>query len=82
MKISVGSGKHSPLISAAVALALASSATSVSYAQTKDGNELQEVVVTGSRIVRKDYVSQSPIVTVGTDAVEQRSSVTMGLCDT
>ena len=76
MKISNRSDlKHSPLVSAAVALALASAASGVSYAQEKEKGELQEVVVTGSRIVRKDYVSQSPIVTVGTDAVEQRSSV-------
>ena len=78
MKISIGSGsdlRHSPLISAAVALALASSASNVAYAQEKDKSELQEVVVTGSRIVRRDYVSQSPIVTVGSDALEQHSNV-------
>jgi iron complex outermembrane recepter protein len=36
---------------------------------------LQEVVVTGSRIVRRDYSSQSPIVTVGADAFEERANI-------
>ncbi len=34
---------------------------------------LQEVVVTGSRIARQDFTSLSPIVTVGSDAIENRS---------
>ena len=65
--------KHSSLVSAAVALALASAATTPGYAQEKSP-ELQEVVVTGSRIIRRDYVSQSPIVTVGSEALETHSS--------
>src|SRR5690349_21554259 len=38
---------------------------------------LQEVVVTGSRIKRRDYESQSPIVTVNSDAFENKSSVSI-----
>jgi outer membrane receptor protein involved in Fe transport len=34
---------------------------------------LQEVVVTGSRIVRQDFTSLSPIVTVDSSAIENRS---------
>ncbi len=36
---------------------------------------LEEVVVTGSRIKRRDYDSQSPIVTVNSDAFQNKSSV-------
>lgn len=35
---------------------------------------LEEVVVTGSRIARRDYTSQSPIVTVNSDTFQDRSS--------
>jgi outer membrane receptor protein involved in Fe transport len=37
----------------------------------------QELVVTGSRIVRQDYVSNSPIVTIGLEALRQTGSVTI-----
>lgn len=37
--------------------------------------ELSEVVVTGSRILRRDYESQSPIVTLQAEAFEERSAV-------
>ena len=36
-----------------------------------------EVVVTGSRIARRDYVADSPIVSVGPKAVENAGSVTL-----
>jgi iron complex outermembrane receptor protein len=36
-------------------------------------NPLQEVVVTGSRIARQDFTSLSPIVTVDSSAIENRS---------
>lgn len=39
--------------------------------------ELAEVTVTGSRIVRRDYESQSPIVTVEAETFEDRSSVSI-----
>ena len=37
----------------------------------------QEVVVTGSRIARQDYVADSPIVTVSAKALEQSGAVTV-----
>jgi hypothetical protein len=37
--------------------------------------EIKEVVITGSRIARRDYVSQSPIVTVGAQTFEERSTI-------
>jgi len=38
---------------------------------------VQEIVVTGSRIVRRDYAANSPIVTVRTQALENLSPVTL-----
>ncbi|MGH1557900.1 TonB-dependent receptor plug domain-containing protein [Caulobacter segnis] len=38
---------------------------------------VEEIVVTGSRIVRRDYASNSPIVTVGKDEIEKLGSVTV-----
>lgn len=39
--------------------------------------DVDEVVVTGSRIARTDYVAESPIVTVGAAAVEARGPATL-----
>jgi iron complex outermembrane recepter protein len=44
-------------------------------ADASQSESLQEVVVTGSRIKRRDYESQSPIVTVNSDAFQNKSSV-------
>jgi iron complex outermembrane receptor protein len=81
MKIAAGSHRQgSQLVRAAVGLALASCASGLTYAQesprasAQEGSELNEVVITGSRIVRRDYESQSPIVTVGTETLESRSA--------
>src|SRR5512146_2997630 len=52
-----------------------SPADATAGAATKAADQLQEVVVTGSRIKRRDYESQSPIVTVNADAFENKSSV-------
>ena len=38
---------------------------------------VSEIVVTGSRIVRKDYNSTSPIVTVGQEDLQATGSVTV-----
>src|SRR3546814_8977533 len=37
----------------------------------------QEIVVTGSRISRRDFEASSPIVTLGSDAVSATGSVTL-----
>ena len=39
--------------------------------------EVSEVVITGSRIARQDYVSESPIVTVGQDRIAAAGMVTV-----
>ncbi len=67
-------------VRAAVAAVLASSiVTPALSAETAaapaDEETLAEVVVTGSRIARRDYESDSPIVTLGTDALQATSEV-------
>src|SRR5690554_4531251 len=65
------------LLAASVASTLGISGAFVAPAHAQDGQEvlLEEVVVTGSRIVRRDYQSSSPIVTVERDAFEQQSGL-------
>jgi outer membrane receptor protein involved in Fe transport len=45
----------------------------VVYAQNEDA--LEEITVTGSRIVRRDFTSLSPIVTVDTETFENRANI-------
>ena len=72
------SGRNPRLVAAAVSLAIGSGLIVPVQAQdAQGGQELTEVVVTGSRIVRRDYESQSPIVTVNQEAFENRSAVTV-----
>lgn len=52
----------------------------VAHAQTDTGataTAVEEIVVTGSRIARRDYASDSPIVTVSKDDIEKLGSVTV-----
>jgi iron complex outermembrane receptor protein len=52
--------------------------TQTAHAQeASDGTQLEEVRVTGSRILRRDFESPSPIVTVGTEQLEQTSNVSL-----
>jgi len=60
---------------AQAAQAPAAGAPIAATAQPTDQNALAEVVVTGSRIRRRDYESQSPIVTVNADVFKDTSSV-------
>jgi outer membrane receptor protein involved in Fe transport len=68
---------HRPhAVAAAVATALSLSAPAPSIAQqaANDGaGLLEEVTVTGSRIVRRDYEASSPILTVGAEALDESS---------
>ena len=43
--------------------------------EKSDEFTLEEIVVTGSRIVRRDYESSSPIVTIQADTFEERSNI-------
>ncbi len=43
----------------------------------QDQSALSEIVITGSRIVRKDYSAESPIVTVGEDFIDSNGPATL-----
>src|SRR5688572_1558704 len=59
-------------LSVAVALALYRPVLAQDAAQANGNQEaLEEVMVTGSRIARQDYVAQSPIVTAPMSSVEE-----------
>ena len=60
------------LVAAAVAAAISGGAFSPAFAAEEDA--LDEVTVTGSRIQRRDLTAASPIVTVGTQALEASST--------
>ena len=60
----------------AVALALQAAAAAPALAQERDsGDGLEQIVVTGSRIVRRDFEANSPIQTVDADALERQSAI-------
>ncbi|HEU4618555.1 MAG TPA: TonB-dependent receptor [Gammaproteobacteria bacterium] len=65
-------------LSLAVLLALGTTTESKLFAQQQPAGGqqgLEEITVTGTRIARRDYVSQSPIVTVDSAAFDQRTSI-------
>jgi iron complex outermembrane recepter protein len=63
-------------VGAAVAAILGSIAVqSPVYAAEGAAESLEEITVTGSRIVRRDFESPSPVVTVGSELFEQNGSV-------
>jgi outer membrane receptor protein involved in Fe transport len=63
-------------VAAAVAAALAGSLT-VQTVHAQDEEALEEVTVTGSRIVRRDLTASSPIVTVSEETFESQSTVSV-----
>ena len=66
------------LVSAAVAAAIAGTAFSTTaISAEEDDAALEEVTVTGSRIVRRDLNAPSPIVTVATEKFENTSTTSM-----
>src|SRR4051812_25812130 len=64
------------LIRLAVAIALASAAAAPVLAQ-EAVEEVKEVIVTGSRIVRPDFSSDSPTVSVSSQALENTSQISI-----
>ncbi len=60
------------LLSSSIATALAFSAQGPVLAQDAS---LEEVVVTGSRIVRRDFEAQTPIVTLDAEAFTERTNI-------
>ncbi len=66
-----------PIAAALCAIAAGVGAGGPAFGQQQQpGTEkLEEVLVTGSRIVRRDFDAPSPIITVGTEVFQQNSSV-------
>lgn len=64
------------LVAAAVAAALASAHSPAAHAQEAEASqELTEITVTGSRIVRRDLEAASPVVTVEEQVFEESSTL-------
>jgi outer membrane receptor protein involved in Fe transport len=59
---------------ASTVLVLASQAP-ITLAQQQE--EVEEILVTGSRLIRQDYVAISPITTVDSDLIQQSGNVTL-----
>jgi len=66
-------------LATAVAAALAAPALGWHSAHAQDAPQpqLEEVVITGSRIVRRDYSANSPLQTVDRSAFEQQNSIAL-----
>lgn len=71
MKNHIFRGTALPLSMAMLALSMI--VGDLAFAQGKEA--LEEVTVTGSRIVRRDYSSQSPIVTIEAQTFENRANI-------
>lgn len=70
--------RNTYLLGASALVIAMTTAPMLAQAQTTDdASAVEEVVVTGSRIARRDYVSNSPIVTMGQEAIEKTGSVTV-----
>jgi outer membrane receptor protein involved in Fe transport len=66
------------LIATAVAIACHGTSYAADPAPANPGDDkLAEVTVTGSRIVRRDYSSPSPVVTVAGDAIQNSANVSI-----
>jgi len=72
----LAAGSASAMILGAVGPALAQDAAA---AGSPDSSTVQTVVVTGSRIVRRDYVADSPIVTVNQQQLQTQAGATLGV---
>ncbi len=66
---------RAPSLLAASALGLSASLIAPANAQEAGAPSLEEIVVTGSRIVRRDYESNSPIVTVNGEDFETQTGL-------
>src|SRR5215475_14501798 len=74
------SPRRKTAVSIAVALAIQASLVQLANAQQAAGDNsdgLTQVVITGSRIARRDYEANSPIQTIDASALENKASVTI-----
>src|SRR3569832_346069 len=64
-------------IAVSAALAMPALGARIAMAQDASAQQPEEVVVTGSRIVRRDYEANSPIQTVDRSSFEQQNSIAL-----
>ena len=74
MNMRILSRKILPVAATALALAIGLNGNTV-FAQNNQGKALEEITVTGSRIARRDFESQSPIVTINADTFAERGNI-------
>jgi iron complex outermembrane receptor protein len=69
---------HGSVTAFALSMGLIATASAQEGGQPAASDDtLEEITVTGSRIVRKDFEATSPIVTVGTEQFEQTSTIAL-----
>jgi len=68
-------GKKSSILAASALGLTAALIVPANAQEAAEGQSLEEIVVTGSRIVRRDYESNSPIVTVDSDDFETQTGL-------
>jgi outer membrane receptor protein involved in Fe transport len=76
-KVSMYNSKLTRAVKLALLGAGTVGATAPAVAQDTEGQELEEITVTGSRILRQDYMSASPISTVDADLFQQTGAPTI-----
>jgi len=62
---------------AALQVSTADTAQAQTQSQTASGESIEEIVVTGSRLVRRDLTAPSPVVTIGSEFIQDSGNVTM-----
>ena len=65
------------VLASAISAALGSAHTDLAEAQDASAGVMEEVRVTGSRIVRRDFEAASPIMTLDTQRFESSSTLSM-----
>lgn len=64
------------IVGLAIASVLGAASAATEDSTSRDEDVIQEITVTGSRIVRKDYEASSPITSVSSDVIESTGAVT------
>ncbi|MEM8981688.1 MAG: TonB-dependent receptor [Pseudomonadota bacterium] len=62
-------------IYAGAAVTAAASLTPVAYAQSEGADAVEEIVVTGSRIAKKDFTSNAPVATVDSEQIQLTNTI-------
>ena len=71
----VQTGRRALFLAGAAVLGTATELAAFAQQPAQGQSNLEEIVVTGSRIARRDFTSQSPIVTVDQEAFTQRTAI-------